>query len=206
MALEVQHLLFDDILSAIEARPDLEEYLSSIYPKFSTRVRVRAFTTSELEDIRSKITNYHSSLFHNLTIAIRLAGGVGEAAKRSRLSMDEFAVLLYSSDSNQHRSLADVFVEAKIVQHDFFDHQRPFFTDRQIARFRRLNISKLFALATDYTALHSGLRDLLSPHGDVLDALQRGEHCFRGSWACRTIEHATGNQRGFLDRHPNDNV
>ncbi|ELP5729325.1 hypothetical protein QTV44_002592 [Vibrio vulnificus] len=203
MALEVQHLLFEDIWSAIEARPDLEEYLSLIYPKFSARVRVCAFSVPELEDIRSKIKNYHSSLFYNLTIAIRLAGGVGEAAVRTGLTMDEFAALLHSGESSEHRSLANAFLEAKIVQSDFFEHQRPFFTDRQVARFRRLNISKLFALATDYTAFHSGLRELLSPHGEVLDALQGGEHCFRGSWACRKIECATGHTVGSLDRHPN---
>lgn len=200
MALDASNFFYTRIEDAIEKNDRLLPYLNEIYPDFRKRLVGRLFSSEELKSIAATVGNYTSLEYQELLICIRLIGGSAETASKLNIDANDITSSLYDGSPERITSLLSLISESNLFPPDFFGKSRAFYSNTMIARFRRNNLTRILATATDYHRVVTTLSKELSPSEDVLLALQEGKLHPRSSWACRKIEALLGLERGFLDK------
>lgn len=199
MEMDVKLAFFRKINNAISLDPTLLSFLVDTYPDFSVRLATKGFDLLELEKIQVSVSNYSSSHYQNLIIAIRLNGGVSETAHKLDIDASYITLALSSSNETQWNELIELLKSKNMIDDDFFDKARPYFNESMVSRFRRDNLTAILATATNYSEVINQMSTLLSPFEDVLLHIQKGITHSRSSWACRRIEKALKLSTGRLD-------
>lgn len=200
MALDASNFLYLRIEGAIEKDDRLVPYLNEIHPDFRKKLVGRLFSEDELKSISATVGHFSSSQYQELLICIRLIGGSAETASQLNIDASDINTTLYDESPERITSLLSQISESNLFPPHFFGKSRVFYNDTMVARFRRNNLTRILATATDYHRVVTTLSKELSPSEDVLLALQKGESHPRSSWACRKIEVLLGLDRGFLDK------
>ena len=200
MALDASNFFYTRIDDAIEKNDRLLPYLVEVYPDFRKKLVGRLFSSEELKSIAATVGNYTSPQYQELLICIRLIGGSAETASKLNIDANDITSTLYNGSPERITSLLTLISESNLFAPDFFGKSRAFYSDTMVARFRRNNLTRILATASDYHRVVTTLSKELSPSEDVLLALQKGNLHPRSSWACRKIEALLGLEKGFLDK------
>lgn len=200
MALDASNFFYPRIEGAIEKDDRLVPYLNEIYPDFRRKLVGRSFSFDELKSIAATVGNFSSPQYQELLICIRLIGGSAETASKLNIDANDITSTLYDDSPERIASLLSQISESNLFPPHFFGKSRVFYSDTMVSRFRRNNLTRILATASDYHRVVTTLSKELSPSEDVLLALQKGELHPRSSWACRKIEALLGLERGFLDK------
>ncbi|ACH64626.1 hypothetical protein ACTFQF_00905 [Aliivibrio fischeri] len=200
MERDVKLAFFRKINKSISLEPDLLPFLNDTYTDFSLRLASEDFSLTELEQIYVSISNYSSSTYQNLVIALRLCGGISEASYTIDIDASQIMEILSSSNEAQWQGLIEAIKSKNIVKNDFFEKKRSYFTESMVTRFRRDNLTSILFTAPNYSAAINQIAILLSPFDDVLESIQQGKSHCRSSWACREIEKALSLPVGRLDQ------
>ncbi|WP_390240779.1 hypothetical protein [Vibrio sp. R78045] len=200
MSMDATKVFYTKIGKVISESEVIGLYLSEIYPDFSKKFFAQVYSLEELRLIHATVHNFTSSTFQNLLIAIRLNGGSSELANKLSVDPKFITDILANTSKESVDSLCSQIQEANLVSGSFFQKKRQFYTESIIARFRRSNLTKILATATDFQAVVNILSNELSPSEKVLIDIQEGRVNGRSSWACRKIETKLKLPNGTLDK------
>lgn len=206
MALNISSIIETKVMTLIRDNPDIEFFMSDLFPNFREKFTNSEFTVSELEDLHCQLDNYHSTLYHNLVISIRLAGGIEIFSEKLNVELEYVNEVLRSNCRKTQLLCAKKVIDSQIVQSDFFDSSRIFFPQNFITDFRQKNLASVFSLAHDYRAMFEKVLQILSektPSLDhVLPFISDGKYHELSAQACRSIESELGLPNGIMDDRP----
>lgn len=206
MGLNISAIIEQRVMSLIKDNPEIEHFMSDLFPDFREKLIDNKFTISELEDLNCQLDNYHSTLYHNLVICIRLAGGVVSFSEKMNCESSYVNEVLRSNCRKTQQTFAKKIVDSKVVSEDFFSSTRIFFPQKFITHFRQKNLTNVFSLSKDYLLMFDTLTELLNKHipslDHVLTFIANGEHHEQSAKACRMIELELGLPTGVIDGRP----
>ncbi len=199
-SMDVSKVFYSRIETTISEDETVASYLSDVFPNFHLKMAANDYSEAELQIILASISSFSSIEFQTLTIITRLCGGVSETARLLSIPHDILLNALMVGSAEKITPIIKQIRSAQLFDDSFFQKKRAFYTESMLARFRRVNITKILATASDYNQVVKLLAAELSPFEDVLLSLQTGESHSRSHWACRRIEAKLGIPIGSLDK------
>ncbi|MGD8116848.1 hypothetical protein [Vibrio sp. TRT 29B02] len=175
---------------------DLGDLLKRELPVQLGKLSNNHCTISELIEIQQFIDFNANKLRNNVSIGIRLSGGIALFSKKSGIPIGEVEKLLESGNFEQL-----IYPLGKVTgKHEqWFYDGRVFYSERQISNFRKQNLSVLVSCIDNYPLFVDTLCQQLGRIQEHYIKLVDGRNTPHGSRICRLLEQLLGIPSGSLD-------
>ncbi|CCO46808.1 hypothetical protein VIBNISOn1_190027 [Vibrio nigripulchritudo SOn1] len=175
---------------------DIGDLLKRELPDHLSNLSNNLCSVSELIEIQSFIDLNTNKLKNNVTIGIRLSGGIAMFSKKSGIAIGEIERLL---NSGNFEELVCSLAKVTGRQETWFSEGRVFYNERQISNFRRQNLAMLVGCIDNYPSFVELLSQELGRIKTHYVKVLEGANTPHGSRIGRLLEQILGIQAGALD-------
>lgn len=175
---------------------DLGDLLQRELPDYIGKLSSKHCSISELIEIQSFIDLNANKLKNNVSIGIRLSGGIAMFSRKSGVAIGDIEKLL---NSGSFEDLIYPLRKATGKSEEWFNEGRVFYSERHISYFRKQNLSMLVSCISNYPEFVDMLSNELGRIQQHYIKVVEGSNTPHGSRICRILEQLLGIPCGSLD-------
>ncbi|MCC2524956.1 hypothetical protein [Vibrio coralliilyticus] len=175
---------------------DLDNLIFKELPNQFSRLKDKRCSINELIELQKFIDLNQNILKNNISIAIRLCGGLSAFAKSSNMSAIDVQTSL---EKAEYEILIAALCSHVGKTSEWFSTGRVYYSERQMSAIRKKNIAVIVSCLSGYPKFVSAVSEQLGPIKAHYVKVLEGSKTPHGARICRLIESILGLPLGTLD-------